>query len=171
MHRPLSIAFLGLSMVVYGVVGASAATPAAKVGFVDLQTTIDKTKVGRKARNNFDAAVKKKQADFKKKENELKRTSAELQKKASSLSAEERRTRQRELEKQYVELQEMYVKIQRDLAQQQAKLLDSIFTKAAPHIKAIAERDGYTIIFEKTQSALLWGDPGVDLTAEINKKL
>lgn len=171
MHRPLSIAFLGLSMVIFGMVGADASAPAAKVGFVDLQRTIDKTKVGRQAKNNFDAAVKKRQAAFKKKEDKLKRTSAELQKQASSLSPDERRKRQTELEKQYIELQEMYVKIQRDLAQEQAKLLDSIFTKAAPHIKAIAEREGYTIIFEKTQSALLWGDPGVDLTDEVNRKL
>ena len=55
--------------------------------------------------------------------------------------------------------------------QQQAKLLDDIFKKAAPHITAIAKRDGYTIIFEKTQSALLWSDPAVDLTPEVNKKL
>jgi Skp family chaperone for outer membrane proteins len=53
----------------------------------------------------------------------------------------------------------------------EAKLVSDIFRKASPVIKQIATSSGYQIILEKNESAVLWADPSLDITAEVNKKI
>jgi len=81
------------------------------------------------------------------------------------------RQREAEIQRTYSALQEKYVKLQQELAQMEAKLVRDIFAKAAPIIEDIAKRDGYTIILEKSESAVLWAHPSTDITAEVNRRL
>ena len=59
----------------------------------------------------------------------------------------------------------------KDLAKQEALLVREIFGKAGPIIQTIAKRDGYTMILEKNEGAVLWAEGSLDITAEVNKKL
>ncbi len=61
--------------------------------------------------------------------------------------------------------------LQQELAKKEAMLTQEIFGKAASIIESIAKRDGYTIMLEKTESAILWADPTVDITPEVNRRL
>jgi len=81
------------------------------------------------------------------------------------------RQREKELQEKYVALQERYFQLQQELAKSEALLVREIFGKAGPVIQEIAKRDGYTIILEKNEGAVLFGAPALDLTPEINKKL
>jgi outer membrane protein len=95
----------------------------------------------------------------------------ELEKQRVVLKPDAAAKRQKDLEDEYVQLQQLFMQLQQDLAKQEAQLTRDIYTKASTIIESIAKRDGYTMIVEKNEGAVLWGDPNVDITTEVNKRL
>ena len=157
MKKALILGALGLAMVVFGVVRAGAAgTPTPKIGYVDFQNTIDKTR-------------KAKQSELDKKQKDLQKAAAELDKQAPILKPDVLAQKKGELEKKFVELQQVYMKLERDLAGERTKLIQDLLKKAGPIIEEIAKAEGVQLIVD--QSAVLWADPGVDLTAKLNAKM
>ena len=65
----------------------------------------------------------------------------------------------------------MFVQLQQDLSKKEAQLTRDLFVKAAVHIETIAKRDGYVMVLEKSESAILYGDRTLDITDEVNKLL
>ena len=173
MHRSTAIAFLGICFVVGGIVRAEAgsASSAMKIGYVDLQKTLNETKAGKKARNRLEKDKVRKQKELDKKQKELQAFAAELDKQRVVLKPDVLRQRERELQEKYVKLQETYLKLQQDLAQQEALLVQEIFGQAAPVIKQIAKQKGFSIIVEKNEGAVLWGAESLDITADVNARI
>jgi outer membrane protein len=168
----LAVALLGLGLIVVGMVRADAGGPATtKVGYVDLQRTLNETKIGKKARKQLEKDKDAKQKDLDKASKDLEASAAELNKQRAVLKPDVLREREMELQRKYIELQEKYMQLQQELAQMEAKLVRDIFSKAAPVIEEIGKRDGYTMILEKSESAVLWAAPVTDITTEVNQKL
>lgn len=169
-HRSLAIAILGLGLIVIGMVRADAGGPATtKVGYVDLQRTLDKTKLGKKAGKKFERDKKKKEEELEKDGKAFEKKALELQKQASLLQPDVRRKREAELQNEYLELQKKVQQLNMELEQMKAKLLLEVYKKATPHIAEIAQRDGYTIILDA--NALMWAAPNTDITDELNDRL
>jgi outer membrane protein len=173
MNRNSAIALLGACLLVGGVVSADAAGPTVqlKIGFVDLQKTLNETAAGKKAKAKLESDKKAKQTELDKKQKELQAYAAELEKQKVVLKPDVLRQREKELQDKYVALQERYFQLQQDLSKQEALLVREIFGKASPIIDQIAKRDGYTLILEKNEGAVLYGDKNLDLTPEVNKRL
>jgi outer membrane protein len=173
MNRSLAVVVLGVAFVVGGVLKADAAGTAVpvKIGYVDLQRTLSETPTGKKAKARLEKDKSKKQAELKKKEKELTDFAAELDKQRAVLKPDILAKREQELQQRYVALQELYMQLQQDLAKQEATLVREIFAKASPIIEKVARAGGYTLILEKSESAVLYGDPSMDLTAQINAQM
>lgn len=177
MNRSLAIGFLGLAILAFGVLrpevsdAAGGPTKPPKIGYVDLQRSLNETGAGKRAKGKLESDKKKKQDELDKKQKELQGYAAELDKQRVVLKPDVLRQREKELQEKYVKLQERYFQLQQDLAKQEAQLVREIFGKAAPIIQEIAKRDGYTMILEKNEGAVLWADTALDLTTEINQKL
>jgi outer membrane protein len=171
-HRSLAIGLLGLGLIIAGMVRAHADDASkTKVGYVDLQRTLNQTKIGKKARKKLERDKARKQKDLDKSSKDLEKSAEELNKQRAVLKPNVLRQREMEIQQKYVQLQEKYMQLQQELAQMEAKLVRDIFSKAAPEIETIAKRDGYTIILEKSESAVLWAAPSTDITKEVNQRL
>jgi outer membrane protein len=172
MKNPWALALLGVALVAAGVMRADAAAPTThKIAYVDLQRTLNETPVGKKAKKKLEDDKTKKQNELKKKEKEITTLAAELDKQRAVLKPDVLRQREQELQQKYVALQELYMQLQQDLAKQEAQLVREIFAKAGPVIEAIAKKDGYTLILEKNESAVLFAADGMDITAQVNAQI
>jgi outer membrane protein len=172
MKRIAILGALGLALLVAGLVRVQAAgAPMAKIAFIDLNQTLNQTKVGKQALANLEAekAAKEKQVNAKK-EAFLKEVE-ELDKQRIVMKPDVVAKREAELQKKYVELQEYFLKQQQELSKKEAQLTHEIFVKASSIIESIAKRDAYTMVLERTESAILWADPMTDITAEVNARL
>lgn len=172
MNRSLGIAFLGLSFVVGSFVraeaqGGSGAT--GKVGYVDLQRTLNETQAGKSAKKKLEADKAKKQKELDRKQQELQQYAAELDKQRLVLKPDVLRQRERELQEKYVKLQETYLQLQQGLVAQEAELVKQILLKATPVIKEIAAKRGYSMIVDK--NAVLWASDALDITNEVNQRV
>jgi len=171
MSRALLIGFVGLALIGFGMVRADAAAPGMKVGYIDLQRTLNETKSGKSAKKRLEKEKSRKQAELDKEQKALKKMAADLERQKVVLKPAVLRQRERQLQEKYVKLQETYMKLQQSLAKQEALLVQNIFSKASPAIKAIAKERGFTMILEKNEGAVLWAAKSLDITDEVNKRL
>ncbi len=149
----------------------SAGPPAAKIGYVDLQLTLEKTKAGKTAKAKLEGEKTKKQKEIDKKQKDLQKAAEDLEKQRGVLKADVVRAKEAELQKAFLELQQQFAAFQQELLKQEAKLTREIFKGASKIIESIAKRDGYTMILEKSESAVLWADNVFEITEEVNKRM
>ena len=170
MNRNFAIAFLGLCFVVGGIVRAEAqGASSGSVGFVDLQRTLNETKVGKAAKKRLEQNKAKKQGELDKKQRSLQKAAAELDKQRIILKPEKLQERERELQGKYVKLQETYMQLQQSLVAQEAELVKEIFAKAAPAIKQVGKQKGLSMVVDKTM--VLWATDALDITNAVNKRI
>jgi outer membrane protein len=163
---------LGAAMLAFGLVTADAAgPPPAKVGYVDLQKTLESTKVGKAEAKKLEAEKGKRQKELDKQKSDLDAAVEDFKKQAPVLKPEVKRQRQAELEEKAYKYQEQFMQFQQELLVLERKATQNVFQKAAKVIEAVAKRDGYTMIVEKNEGAVLWADSMFDITAEVNKRL
>lgn len=171
MSRAILVGLVGIALIGFGMVRADAAGTETRVGYVDLQRTLNETSAGKAAKAKLEKEKKSKQAALDKEQQDLRKFATDLEKQKVVLKPDVLRQRERELQEKYVKLQETYMKLQQDLAKQEAQLVQKIFAKASPAIKDIAREKGFTIILEKNEGAVLWGAPSLDITDEVNKRV
>jgi outer membrane protein len=176
MNRLAAIACLGLGLAASPVLNHLLSTPVAdagpanvKVGVIDLERTLYETPAGKKASDAFDKTRKAKQDELDKKQKDLQKAAADLDKQAAVLKPDVLKTKRDALEKKFVDVQQLYVKLERDLATERTKLIQDLLKKASPIVQDIAKTEGVHIIVD--QSAVVWADPSVDLTAKLNAKM
>lgn len=171
MSRTLPILVLGLGLVVFGMVSAEAQSTSFKIGVVDLQRTLKETNVGKAAKKRLESNKSKKQRELDRKQKELKSYAAELEKQRAVLKPNVLRKREQELQVKYVAVQETYMKLQQELAQMEAKLVQEIFSKARPVITKIGNEQGFAMIVEKNEGAVLFANSALDITNAVNKRI
>lgn len=162
-----------LALVLMFTLGAAQAhaAPTTKIGYIDLQRTLNETKVGKAARGKLEGQKNEKQKQVNDKKDVLKKEADELEKQRVVLKPDAVAKKEKELQEEYVQLQQLFMQLQQDLAKQEAQLTRDIFGKASSIIESIAKRDGYTMIVEKNEAAVLWADKSFDITDEVNKRL
>jgi outer membrane protein len=164
----------GVLLISLGLLNADAAGPTApttKVGYVDLQRTLEKTKVGRAEAQALEKEKGTRQKDLDKKKTDLDAAVEEFKKQAPVLKADVKRQRQAELEEQAYKYQELFMQSQQELLAMERKATQKVFKKAAKVIEGVAKRDGFTMVIEKNEGAVLWADNAFDITDEVNKRL
>lgn len=172
MNRYVALGCLGLGLMVSPLLSnpATSAVPAnPKIGVIDIEKTLSTTPAGVRANTEFEKTRKAKQAELDKRQTELKKADADLAKQASVLKPEAFKVKSEELQKRFVDLQQTYVKLERELAQDRTKLIQNLLKKAEPLIDKIARAEGVSLIVD--QSATVWADPAVDLTAKLNAEM
>ena len=158
LSRVVMLAALGLS---------TAARADIKLGYVDLQRALQEVGEGRAARDRLKTDMEKRKAELEGEQNKLRDDKAVLDKQASMMSEEVRNQKFTELQKRLFDLTQRAEKMQAELAQSEQKELKKIFEKMDPIIASIASREGLTMVFEKTDSGLVFAPASFDLTNEL----
>jgi outer membrane protein len=172
MNRYLALGCLGLGLMVSPLLQgmAGSAVPAnPKIGVIDIEDTLSSTPAGKRANDAFEKTRKAKQAELDKRQEDLKKADADLDKQKTVLKPEAYVAKRSELEKKFVELQQTYVKLERELATDRTKLIQGLLKQAEPLIAKIAKAEGVHLIID--QSATVWTDPAVDLTAKLKAEM
>jgi outer membrane protein len=163
-----------LPMLLASLVVLATAAPAladTKIGYINLQETLVETRAGKTAKKKLEAEKEEKQKQVNDKREKLKRDAEELEKQRGVLKTEALSKKERDQQEDYAALQQLFMQLQQDLAKQEAQLTREIFNQASSIIQDIAKRDGYQMIVEKNECAVLWADPTLDITKEVNRRL
>jgi len=138
-----------------------------KVGYVDLQRALQEVEEGRAAQSRLKGLLEGKQKELDKEQETLKKEGETLEKQASAMSEETRVQKQRELERKALELQQKWMKGQQEMKGKEQEELRVIFAKMDPIIASIAQRENITMVFDKSNSGLVYAPSSLDLTNEL----
>ncbi|MBK7863047.1 MAG: OmpH family outer membrane protein [Archangiaceae bacterium] len=138
-----------------------------KVGYVDLQRALTEVHEGIAAKTKLKADLDKKKADFEAEQNKLRQDKEVLDKQGPMMSEEVRNQKFAELQKRLFDLTQRAEKLQMEMAQNEQRELKKIFEKMDPIIASFAQRDGLTMMFEKTDSGLVYAPASLDYTNEL----
>ncbi len=164
MKRMVALVLVGFFFTATTVFGAEA-----KIGFVDLQKALNFSLAGKAAKGNIAKKVKEYEGTIEGKKGELKKLKDELEKQAVLLSEQARAEKERDYQQKLKDFQRFTKDIQEELQRSDADYTRQILEKILKVIGEMGQKEGYTVILEKSESSLLYADDKIDLTEAVIK--
>ena len=147
---------------------AFAAAPAElKIGYVDLQRALQEVNDARTAKVRLQSIVDERKKKFEQEQSDLMKEKDAFEKQASAMSPEVRSQRQTDLGKKAFDLSQRWEKEKAELTQKEHTEMQAIFDKMNPIIASIAQREGMTFVFEKSEAGILYAPTYLDITNEL----
>ena len=138
-----------------------------KIAYVDLQRAFAEVDEGKAAKARLEQLRDAKQKEIDKDQEQLKKEKETFDRQASTMTDATRQQQGSELQKKLLELQQRFEKGRAELAQKERETLSGILAKMQPIITGIAQHDSFTMVFEKTDSGLLYAPASMDITNEL----
>jgi outer membrane protein len=154
---------------------AAAQAPAAKFpdgvkyAFINIQRIASESAEGKSSSARIDALRTKKANELNDKNKAVEGLQA---KQRSAVLGEDARAQiQKDIDKIQVEIQRLTQDAQAELQDLQNELQVEFQRKVAPIIEQVARDKGLQLLFSQVDSGLVWADAGLDLTADVIRRL
>jgi outer membrane protein len=138
-----------------------------KIAYCDLQRAFAEVDEGKSAKARLEQMRDAKQKEIDKEQEQLKKEKEVFEKQMPTMTEATRAQQGGELQKKFVDLQQRFEKGRNELAQTERETLSGILAKMQPIIQSIAQRDSFTMVFEKTDSGLLYAPASLDITNDL----
>lgn len=142
-----------------------------KLAYVDVQKAIEKTSMGRKAKEEMKKEAEKKNKELEKKKTDIDKMREDIEKKRSVLAEEAFAKRAAELQEEMQKFNQTAAKAQTELQKKESELLEPIVKKMKTVIEQLAKEKGITMVIQSNQNAqiVLYAAAETDLTDELVK--
>jgi len=138
---------------------------AVKIGFIDIQRIVAESQAGKKAKDRFQAQVKKAETDILKERHDLEKLKTDLDKKGPLLKEEERRNIEADFQRRSVSLQRSMSDQQQELQRKNSEMMSEILKDLEQVVTEVGKTEKFTLILERSQ--ILYSDQGVDITNKV----
>ena len=140
-----------------------------KFAFVDLQEALNLCKAGQDAKEEFAKRVEKAEGRLSSQQEELKRLKEILEKQSAMLSEEARKEKEWDYQTKLRDFKRLYQDSQDELKAKDNEITKEILQEMVVIVHEYGKEKGFTFIFEKSESALLYADKPMDVTEDILK--
>jgi outer membrane protein len=141
-----------------------------RIAVIDVQEVTTASAAGKAAFAQLEAFGKQRQDDLQRRREEAQRLQAQIGG-GQSLSAGELAALQKQLEDKNIALQRAVDDAKREFGKKQEETLGQLERKVMPVISQLGKEKGYTLIFRKFDSGLIYVDQAIDITAEVIRRL
>jgi outer membrane protein len=143
----------------------------AKMAWVDVQSIASESSEGKAARVKIQALQTQRTTELQAKQKALEAAQAKLQSGGSVMSDSARDSATKDVEKLNRDFQRAQQDAQEEIQALTRDLQDEFQKKLLPLIGEVAAAKGLHMVFSGYDSGLLWADPGLNITAEVIKRL
>jgi outer membrane protein len=143
----------------------------AKIAYVNVQRIASESADGKAATGRITALREKKEKELQSKNSQLDEARKKLESSGSVLSDSARSQQQKEVERLQVDLQRSTQDAQAEVEELQRELQVEFQKKLLPIIGEVASAKGLMMVLSSLDSGLVWADPGLDITADVIKRL
>ncbi len=150
-----------------GLVVSPAFAQSGKVAYVDLQKALNLSESGKAAKEKIKMKVESYDSEVQKRQEELKKMKEDLEKQAMLLSEEARNAKERDYQQKVKDYQRFTKDIQEELQQTDADFTRKILEDILKVVQDVGKKGGYSMVFEKTESSLVYADPTTDITDQV----
>ncbi|HVT17582.1 MAG TPA: OmpH family outer membrane protein [Thermoanaerobaculia bacterium] len=166
---------LGMAMAAPFALAAQAApaapAPAVRIAVIDTEKILLSSQAGKKAVAELKKIQEQKEGELRAKEQELKELQDKISQGRLSLAQDKLTDLEKQLEDKGIALRRLQDDANRELNKRKDDLLGSIDEKVMPVINVIGKEHGYTLIFRKFESGLIYADEAVDITNTVIQRL
>jgi outer membrane protein len=143
----------------------------AKTAFINPQRIFQESVDGKAALARINTLIDQKRKEGEEKQKALQANQQKLQTSSGVMNEQARVQLEKEIERQQVEGQRFQQDAQAQIQDLQNDVQQDFIRKVSPLIEAVAKEKGLQMVFDLSNAGLAWWDPGLDLTADVIKKL
>jgi outer membrane protein len=169
----LAVGALALGVLAGGASAQTAPTIASggKIGVIEVQKIVQESAIGKESLARVQKVQQAKQEDLQKRQKELRDMEQKIQDQGKSLSEDAMEKLQKDYQSKALDLKRFQDDAQRELEESQRKELGELEKRIMPVINEVAREQGYSLVFNKFNSGLLFADDkAVDLTDAVITK-
>lgn len=138
-----------------------------KVGVINLDRVLRESDPAKKSMKKLEKEFEKRGQDLEKVRQQAQKLQEALDKEGATLAEPARKARERELADASREFQRRKRELDEDLNQRRNEELQSIIDRANKAVRAIAEKEGFDVIFQEAA----FFNPRIDITEKVIKAL
>jgi outer membrane protein len=143
----------------------------AKIAYFNPQAVFQNSADGKAAVSRVNALIQKKQTENADKAKLLQGNQQKLQTSGSVMNEAARSQLEKEIERQTKDAERFQQDAQAEINELQQEVQNEFVKKLSPILEQLANEKGLHILFNAVESGIAWAAPGLDLTAEVVKKL
>lgn len=136
-------------------------------GFVNNQKIILSVPEGIKARKKIQEDVEKAQKAMQAKKVELEAINKEWDEKSELMSSEAKEKKRLEFQNKVMSLRDEEMNFQKDIREKELAATQEIVKKIATYVEEIAKKKGLSVVFEASQSGIMYMKDYVDITDDV----
>ncbi len=140
-----------------------------KIGYIDLNRVINESQAGKEIKREFMEYMNSVQSQLRALQEEIRSLREEIQTKGRFMDEKTLKEKRLELERKMSDYKILYQDAQRELRERDQKASEKVMGILKRIVEKLGKEEGYTIILEKTQSAVLYASPKIDLTDKVLK--
>ena len=145
-----------------------------KMGVVDPQSVLEKSKAGKRALEGLKEYVGTRQKLLAKDEEDLRNTEKQLKEQAPKLTDTERKEKEGQFRTRVQDFQKRAQEFNMELQKKQKELVDEYMKKISASTQAVAEKGGVSIVVDKgseqTVKIVIYNKDTIDLTEQVIKE-
>ncbi len=138
-----------------------------KIATVNFQQALNEVEQGKKAKAALQAEFDAKQKKLAMQQDELKKMQDEVQKQGSVLSQDALAQKQKDFQAKLMDMQKNMASYRDDLVQKEGKMTAEILQNMKTLVSEVAQKEGYTLVVESSQDAILYAKTKDDLTQKM----
>jgi outer membrane protein len=145
-----------------------------KMGVIDPQVILEKTKAGKRALDGLREYVSTRQKLLSRDEEELRNIEKQIKEQASKLSESEKKDRETSFRTKIQDYQKRAQEFNQELQSKQKELVDEYMKRIAAATQTVADKGGYQLVLDKgseqTVKIVIYNKDAIDLTEQVIKE-
>jgi outer membrane protein len=150
---------------------AAAAAGAIKIAVIDTEKILLSSQAGKKALADLKKLQEQREGELRGKAQELKDLQTKISEGRLSLAQDKLAELSKQYEEKEITLRRQQDDATRELNKKRDEMLAQIDNRVMPVINQVGKDLGYTLIFRKFESGLIYADEAIDITATIIQRL
>jgi len=144
-----------------------------KIGYVDAQEVLDRSKPGKVSKEQLEQYVKSRQQIIDVDEEEIKQLEEELKKQQGVLSADAQKEKQESLQRKYLTYQKRAGELTKEVQDKRTEVLKDFNRRMVQAVQQVAKRSGYAVVFDKENEGgvVLFAKEQMNLTDQVVAEL
>ena len=149
---------------------APAASGSMRIGVINVERLVQESALGKEAFNRVKKLNDQKKDEGEKLQKELRDMEQKLADQGSALADDKREALQKSYQEKAIAFKRFQDDANRDLEAAQKKELSELERRVFPVINQVGKEKGFTLIFNKFQSGLVYADDAIDITDDVLKQ-
>jgi outer membrane protein len=170
----MTLPLVAAGIILLASLSAAEAAEAFKMGVVDPQAVLEKSKAGKKALDGLKEYVSTRQKLLSGDEEELRTTEKTLKEQIVKLSDTEKKEKETQFRAKVQDYQKRAQEFNQELQGKQKELVDDYMKKIASATKTVAEKGGFSLVVDKgseqTVKIVIYNKDTIDLTDQVIKE-